>query len=55
MVLKRRTLAIQDVYVPVQRRRTLDPNNVEALAESMLVKGQEAPSGAAGRHALCPG
>ncbi len=43
MVLKRRTLAIQDVYVPVQRRRTLDPNNVEALAESMLVKGQEAP------------
>jgi sulfiredoxin len=43
MVLKRRTLAIQDVYVPVQRRRTLDPNKVEALAESMLVKGQEAP------------
>ena len=43
MVLKRQTLAIQDVYVPVKRRQTLDTKKVEAMAESMLAKGQEAP------------
>jgi sulfiredoxin len=43
MTLKRQTLAIQDVYVPVKRRQTLDPTKVEALAESMLTQGQEAP------------
>ena len=42
MVLKKQMLAIQDVYVPVKRRQTLDPQKVEALAESMLAKGQEA-------------
>ena len=42
--MKRQTLAIQDVYVPVKRRQTLDPQKVEALAESMMEKGQEAPS-----------
>jgi sulfiredoxin len=43
MVLKRQTLAIQDVYVPVKRRQTLDTKKVNAMAESMLAKGQEAP------------
>jgi sulfiredoxin len=43
MVLKRQMLAIQDVYVPVKRRQTLDPQKVEALAESMIEKGQQAP------------
>ena len=43
MVLKRQMLAIQDVYVPVKRRQTLDPQKVETLAESMLAKGQETP------------
>ncbi|MFL5020779.1 MAG: ParB N-terminal domain-containing protein, partial [Microvirga sp.] len=43
MVLKRQMLAIQDVYVPVKRRQTLDPQKVEALAESMMAKGQEVP------------
>jgi sulfiredoxin len=43
MVLKRQMLAIQDVYVPVKRRQTLDPQKVEALAESMMEKGQQAP------------
>jgi ParB-like chromosome segregation protein Spo0J len=42
-MLKRQTLAIQDIYVPVKRRQTLDPKKVEALAESMLAQGQEAP------------
>ena len=43
MVLKRQILAIQDVYVPVKRRQTLDTKKVEALAESLLEKGQEVP------------
>ena len=43
MALKRQMLAIQDVYVPVKWRQTLDPRKVAALAESMLTKGQEAP------------
>lgn len=43
MVLKRQMLAIQDVYVPVKRRQTLDPQKVATLAESMLAKGQETP------------
>ena len=43
MVLKRQMLAIQDVYVPVKRRQSLDPRKVDALAESILVKGQDAP------------
>ncbi len=42
-MLKRQTVAIQDVYVPVKRRQALDPKKVEALAESILTKGQEAP------------
>jgi ParB-like chromosome segregation protein Spo0J len=42
-VLKKQILAIQDVYVPVKRRQSLDPQKVEALAESMMEKGQEAP------------
>jgi uncharacterized ParB-like nuclease family protein len=41
--MKTQTLAIQDVYMPVKRRQTLDLKKVEALAESMLGKGQEAP------------
>ena len=36
-------MAIEDVYVPVKRRQALDRNKVEALAESILAKGQEAP------------
>jgi uncharacterized ParB-like nuclease family protein len=43
MGLKRQMLAIQDVYVPVKRRQTLDPQKVETLVESMLAKGQETP------------
>jgi ParB-like chromosome segregation protein Spo0J len=43
MALKKQVLVIQDVYVPVKRRQTLDPQKVEALAESMMEKGQEMP------------
>jgi sulfiredoxin len=42
-MLKRQMVAVQDVYVPVKRRQTLDPKKVEALAESILAKGLDAP------------
>jgi ParB-like chromosome segregation protein Spo0J len=42
-VLKTQTLAILDVNVPVKRRLTLDLKKVEAIAESMLSVGQQAP------------
>ena len=42
-MLKRQTVAVQDVYVPVKRLQTLDPKKVEALAESILAKGLDAP------------
>ena len=34
---------IEDIYVPVKRRRTLDPVIVNAIAESMLEEGQRMP------------
>ncbi len=34
---------IEDIYVPVKRRRTLDPVTVNAIAESMLEEGQRTP------------
>lgn len=42
-MLKRQMVAIQDVYVPMKRRQTIDPKKVEALAESILANGQDAP------------
>ena len=42
-MMKKKTLAVADVYVPVKRRHSLDPGKVEAIAESMLAKGQETP------------
>jgi sulfiredoxin len=43
MVMKKQILAIQDIYVPVKRRQTLDLMKVEALAESIMDKGQDVP------------
>jgi len=37
------TVRIDDIYVPVKRRKLLDPERVEALAESILEEGQQAP------------
>ncbi len=34
---------IEDIYVPVKRRRTLDLVTVNAIAESMLEEGQRMP------------
>ena len=41
--MKKQMIAIQDVYMPVKRRQTLDLKKVEALAASIMEKGQEAP------------
>ena len=35
----KKAVAIADVYVPVKRRQTLDPQKVETLAESILARG----------------
>ena len=42
-MLKKKAVAIADVYVPVKRRLTLDPQKVETLAESILAGGQDSP------------
>ncbi len=34
---------IEDIYVPVKRRRTLDPVTVSMIAESILEEGQRTP------------
>jgi len=42
-MMKVQSLAIQDIYVPVKRRQTLDQGKVDALAEQILVAGQLSP------------
>jgi ParB-like chromosome segregation protein Spo0J len=42
-MLKRQTIPIKDIYVPVKRRATLKAETVRDIAESMLEKGQETP------------
>ena len=37
------TLQISDIYVPAKRRKTLIPETVEALAESIIENGQTTP------------
>ncbi len=34
---------VEDIYVPVKRRRTLDPVTVSMIAESILEEGQRTP------------
>ena len=36
-------IRIEDIYVPVKRRRTLDADKVEELAESIIEDGQKTP------------
>ena len=40
-MLKRETLAISDIYVPVKRRETLEQTRVDEIAASMLDQGQK--------------
>ncbi len=41
--MKQRAFPVASIYVPVKRRATLDPVKVQAIAESILESGQEAP------------
>ena len=42
-MMKRETLAIADIYVPVKRRAILDQKRVNEIAASILEKGQQTP------------
>ena len=42
-MMKKQSLKIQDIYVPVKRRQTLDPNKVDSLAEEIMTAGQLSP------------
>jgi ParB-like chromosome segregation protein Spo0J len=42
-MMKRETLAIAKIYVPVKRRATLNPQRVDEIAASMLKDGQQTP------------
>ena len=41
--MKRETLALADIYVPVKRRATRDQKRVNEIAASILEKGQQTP------------
>ena len=41
--MKRETIAIADIYVPVKRRATLDQRRMDEIAASMLDKGLQTP------------
>ncbi|MCP5365733.1 MAG: ParB N-terminal domain-containing protein [Hyphomicrobiales bacterium] len=34
---------IAEIYVPVEKRKSLDPGRVDAIAESIIDSGQEMP------------
>ena len=42
-MLKRETFPVDNIYVPVKRRATLDAKRVHEIAESMLQDGQQTP------------
>lgn len=41
--MKREKFVIANIYVPVKRRATLNPDTVKAIAQSMLEVGQTTP------------
>ena len=42
-MMKRETITIADVYVPIKRRATLEQKRVDEIAASILDKGLQAP------------
>ena len=42
-MMKRETIPIADVYIPIKRRATLEQKRVDELAASILDKGLLAP------------
>jgi ParB-like chromosome segregation protein Spo0J len=37
------TLRIDEIYVPIKRRREIDPETVDAIAESIIEEGLKVP------------
>ena len=42
-MLKDQIVAIDDIYIPTKRRKTLNESTVAALAESILEEGMKVP------------
>jgi ParB-like chromosome segregation protein Spo0J len=42
-MMKRETIAIADIYVPIKRRATLEQRRVDEIAASILDKGLQSP------------
>jgi sulfiredoxin len=42
-MMKRETLSVADIYVPIKRRTTIEQKRVDAIAASMLDSGQQTP------------
>lgn len=42
-MMKRKIIAIADIYVPIKRRATLDHKRVDEIATSILEKGLQTP------------
>ena len=42
-MMKRVSIAIESIYVPIKRRETLDPKIVNEIAESILQVGLQSP------------
>lgn len=42
-MLETAVIRLDEIYVPVKRRKTLDPTRVEAIAESIIEHGQQTP------------
>ncbi|MEX1206371.1 MAG: ParB N-terminal domain-containing protein [Dongiaceae bacterium] len=42
-MMKPVVVALAEIYVPTKLRATLDPAKVQALAESIIERGQETP------------
>jgi len=42
-MMKRQSLPVANIYVPVKRRAELRPTTVDEIAESMLATGQQTP------------
>ena len=43
MLMKSVAVPVDQIYVPAQLRRTLDPDKVQRLAEDILSAGQKTP------------
>jgi ParB-like chromosome segregation protein Spo0J len=42
-MLKKQNFKVEDIYVPVKRRKTLKPETVDKIATDMLEVGQTTP------------